>query len=110
MAKYEVSFNGDMETIAQRMHEGILGGSISASFEDESYFESGNVRCLVRVYERYSFTGGNRLSCTLTIFSDGKTVLLSAITSGGSQAMFMKINTFGEDSFLDEVIRVARSL
>ena len=30
-------------------------------------------------------------------------VLLSAITAGGSQAMFWKINTFGEEAFLDKL-------
>ena len=28
---------------------------------------------------------------------------VTAITSGGSQAMFFKINTFGEESFLDKL-------
>ena len=31
------------------------------------------------------------------------TIHLSAITSGGSQAMFFKINTFGEQAFLDKL-------
>lgn len=34
------------------------------------------------------------------------TIHLSAITSGGSQAMFFKINTFGEQAFLDKLAQV----
>ena len=30
-------------------------------------------------------------------------VRLSAITAGGSQAVFFKVNTLGEESFLDDV-------
>ena len=30
-------------------------------------------------------------------------IYLSAITSGGSQAMFMKLNTFGEEAFLEKL-------
>ncbi len=112
MAKYETTVRGSLQDIADRMHSGIMGGSVSASFEDESYFEFGIHAFLVRVYERYSYAGGNRLSCTLSFASEAgsNTVRISAITSGGSQAMFFKINTFGEAAFLDEVIRVIGTL
>ena len=33
----------------------------------------------------------------------GNELKVSAITSGGSQAMLFKINTFGEEAFLDTV-------
>ena len=36
-------------------------------------------------------------------------LLLSAITSGGSQAMFFKINTFGESAFLDKLVEIVDS-
>ena len=67
-------------------------------------FVSGNARCSVRVFERYSFLGSNRVSLSVTLFqgADGITHL-SAVTSGGSQAMFFKINTWGEDAFLDKL-------
>ena len=45
----------------------------------------------------------NRLSMTLTLFGDGDELRLSAITSGGSNAMFFKMNTIGEDAFLDTI-------
>ena len=48
--------------------------------------------------------GGNRLSLTLTLFQNADSpIRLSAITSGGSQAVFFKVNTLGEETFLDEV-------
>lgn len=33
-------------------------------------------------------------------------LFFSAITSGGSQAVFWKINTMGEESFLEKLVRV----
>ena len=33
-------------------------------------------------------------------------VQLSAITAGGSQAVFFKINTWGEEAFLDKLIEL----
>ena len=66
--------------------------------------QSGSTRCSVRVFERYSALGSNRVSLNVTLFqgADG-TIHLSAITSGGSQAVFFKINTFGEEAFLNKL-------
>ena len=77
-----------------------MNGSASASLEDASDFRSGAVRCAVRVFERYSMLGGNRLSMTVTLFDSPEGMFLSAITAGGSNAVFFKLNTFGEGSFL----------
>ncbi len=101
MAKFECTLQGDYDQALRYFHDGILNGSMSASFEDESYFQTFGVRCTVRVYERYSMTGGNRLSMTLTLVGDGEKIYLSGITAGGSQGMFLKFNTFGEEAFLD---------
>ena len=101
MAKLEKRIRGDFDTVLAKLDSGILSGSMSANYEDGSDFACGDVRCAVRVYERYSWTGGNRLSMTLTLFGEGDRLILSTITSGGSNAMFFKMNTIGEDAFLD---------
>lgn len=107
MAKLERTLAGDFDVLLGRITEGILGGSLSASLEDSSDFRSGSARCCVRVFERYSFTGENRLSLTVALFqADGDNIRLSAITSGGSQALFLKWNTIGEEAFLDKLREV----
>jgi len=108
MAKYESYLRGDFDTILREIDTGILRGSASASFEDGSDFCGPGLRCAVRVYERYSMFGGNRVSLNVTLASDGGRVFLSAITSGGSQAVMFKINTLGEESFLDRLVEIAR--
>lgn len=46
----------------------------------------------------------SRLSLTLTLFQNGdEPIRLSAIAAGGSQAVFFKMNTLGEDAFLEDV-------
>lgn len=60
MAKYETRLRGDFDETLRDLHDGILDKSASASFEDESYVQCAGVRCCVRVYERYSWSGGNR--------------------------------------------------
>ena len=106
MAKYECHLKGDFSRILSRLNSGIMEGSMSASFEDGSDYRAGEVQCAVRVYERYSYAGGNRVSLNLTLVGSGDDLFLSAITSGGSQAMFFKINTWGEEAFLDCLVEV----
>ena len=104
MAKLQTEIRGDFREILVRIEQGILHGSVSASLEDGSDFTEGPARVSVRVFERYSYLGNNRVSLNVTLFQNGDgPVHLSAITSGGSQAMFFKINTFGEEAFLDKL-------
>ena len=58
------------------------------------------MKVAVRVYERYSMLGGNRVSLSLTLVGSGDELYLVAIGSGGSEAVLFKINTFGEANFL----------
>ncbi len=104
MAKLERTLHADFDQLLGRIEDGILNGSTSATLEDSSDFYSGGARCSVRVFERFSYTGSNRVSMNVTLFQNaGDIIHLSAITSGGSQAMFFKINTFGEKAFLDKL-------
>ena len=106
MAKYESRLNGDFSEFLSVLENGILKGSVSASLEDGSYYERQGVRCAVRVYERYSVIGSNRVSLSVTLVGTGSELFVSAITAGGSQAVFFKINTLGEESFLQRAIDI----
>ena len=97
MAKYETNLRGDFDQVLNYLHDGILKGSMSASFEEESYVQYAGVR------------GGNRLSMTLTLVGDGEDLFLSAITAGGSQGMLFKFNTLGEEAFLDTLRELAEA-
>ena len=103
MAKYECTITGDFDGVLRRLHDGVMNGSASASYEDGSDYRDRDFRCAVRVYERYSWSGGNRVSLSVTLFGVGDELMLSAITAGGSQAMFFKVNTWGEEAFLDSI-------
>jgi hypothetical protein len=100
MAKYEQRLQGNFDTLLGRIEKGIMKGSATASFEDGSDYGNNGIRCAVRVFERYSMIGSNRVSLNVTLIGNGSDLFASAITSGGSQAVFFKINTLGESSFL----------
>lgn len=109
MAKFEClipgSYNFD-ETL-KYFHDYLSESSFSSSFEDGSDFCAGNMRVAVRVYEKYTLMGDNRLSMTVTLASDGGDIFASAITAAGGQGL-MKIWGWGEDSYLQHFIDAAK--
>ena len=68
MAKSEWTLSGDFDALLQKIETGILQGSMSASLEAASDFREGGARCSVRVFERYSAIGSNRVSMSVTLF------------------------------------------
>ncbi len=102
MAQFSTHMTGSFDALLRYIDQNVMIGSFSASQEGGSDMQCGDVRCAVRVYERYSFVGGNRLSLSVTLFGRDGDLQLSAVTAGGSQAMFFKINTWGEETFLDK--------
>ena len=95
--------NQNFDEVLQRIEDGILNGSVSASLEESCDYNTPSARCSVRVFERYSYAGGNRVSLSVTLFESEGELCLFAAATGGSQAMFWKINTFGEEAFLDKL-------
>ena len=82
---------------------------MTAKLEDHGDFRLGDARMVVRVYERYSAMGGNRVSLCISVLAVGSQMSLSAVASGGSQAMFWKVNTFGESAFLQRAVDTIQS-
>ena len=103
MAKLDRDVSGSFDEVLSRLTNGILSGSVSATLEDGADYAFHDGRVAVRVFERFSYMGGNRLTMTLVVSERDGCVHVTAITSGGSQALFWKINTFGEEAFLQKL-------
>ena len=88
MAKLEKKIYVDFDELLHEIENGIKNGSALATLEDSSDFRKGDSKCSVRVFERYSYTGANRVSWNVTWhqYEEGP-VFLSAIASGGSSAV-----------------------
>jgi hypothetical protein len=108
MAHYEQELTGDVDALVAHLDRAIPEGSITAKYEDGGDHRIGDARMVVRVYERYSAMGGNRVSLCVSILSVGDQMALTATSSGGSQAMFFKLNTFGEEAFLGKAVDAIR--
>jgi len=106
-AKYERQLRGDFDSLLQTLDREILGRSITAHFQGGSDFTAGNnTRCAVRVYERYNVIGGSRPAVNITLLGDGNDLFLSVISAGGSQAKFLKVNTWGESAFTEKIVQI----
>lgn len=112
MAIFEKTIrNQKFNTLLRKLEQEIPNSSWSADLEAGSDFKEGEARCSVRVFERYSMMGGNRLSLNVTMFQQGNSpIRLSMITAGGSQAVFFKVNTFGEEAFLTDVTNLLNGI
>ncbi|AMC94313.1 hypothetical protein AOC36_10115 [Erysipelothrix larvae] len=101
MAQYVFKTTGTVQQLAEYIDSVVLGKSISASLEE--VYESRDGKFAMRCYERYSYLGKNRVSLTVSIYDHDSYIECVAMSSGGSQAVFLKINTFGESSFLNSL-------
>ena len=73
MAIFEKTIrNKNFDKLLRKLEQEIPDSSWSADLEAGSDFKEGDARCSVRVFERYSMMGGNRLSLTLTLFQNAR--------------------------------------
>ena len=101
MAKIHTTLSGDFDRWVKKIENGVLNASVSASLEERWEREENGARVAVLIFERYSYTGQNRVSMNVTLFQNEGLIHLFAATSGGSQAVFFKLSTLGEENFLD---------
>lgn len=104
MAKYEKYGKGNFDIVVSKIHQAIMSGSATVSHEESSKRKIGNAEIVVNAYERYAYFGKNRTSLTVTVVGSEEDIFVSAIATGGSQAVFFKVNTWSEASFLDTAI------
>ena len=107
MATLRKEFKGNFEETIEVIKDAIHKSN-TASTESEIFEEVNGVRIWLGVFERYSLIGGNRLSMSVNIIEIENDIILNVVTSGGSQGAFYKINTWGEESFLETIIEPLR--
>ena len=106
MAKLGRILKCDLYSLMHDIDEGIRHGNVSASLEEETEYDIPGGKVMLRVYERYSFLGGNRVSLTILAVNQGGTTRLCATCTGGSSGIFFKLNTVGEGAFLEKLEKI----
>ncbi|WP_062304800.1 DUF6054 family protein [Demequina subtropica] len=76
------SLTGSADALAAHLDSAILRGSTSASVEHQDELSIGDARMLLRTYERYSMTGSNRLTLSVSILAVGDRMEVALTTSG----------------------------
>lgn len=105
MAHHDQRLTGDADALVAHLDETIVSGSLTAKLEHAVDHAIGDARMLVRVYERYSAAGGNRLSLSISVLAVGTDLSVSLVAAGGANAVLFKLNTLGEETFLDLAVR-----
>ncbi len=104
MAKLEKVLDGDFDQLLNKIVDGMQVGAMSATLEDFNDVCTSDVRCSVRVFERYSYAGGNRVSMNVTLFQEGDgPIYLTAIAFSLDEGAVLKFNTSGEDGFIEKL-------
>ena len=101
MAKYTAHVAGDFGQIVDFIDIELHSQSASLSLEESFDRNVQGWRISQRVYERFSYAGGNRASLSVLFIEVPDGVDICGIATGGSQAVFFKINTLGETAFLE---------
>ena len=93
MATTTRTVTGSLPEVVAFIEHSVMAQSSSASMEAAVDLETREGGVCVRGYERYSWTGSNRVGMTVTSVQDGPYVHIAGVSLGGSQAMFFKVNT-----------------
>lgn len=100
--EYKKTFNCNFYEACNIIKNEITNLSVSTNLESEIDMSTINTKIKLFVFERYSYFGKNRVTLTILVVSENDKTSISMVSSGGSQAMFFKINKIGENSFLEK--------
>jgi len=78
MEKFEARLQGNFDDVLIKLHDTIEIDKIG-----ESEYRSDDVRCMVRVYERFSILSGWHITLTIMLTETKDELFLSLICGGG---------------------------
>ena len=93
MATTTRTVTGTLSEVVAFIDRSVMDQSTSASKEAAVDLETQGGGVSVRGYERYSWTGSNRVGMTVTCVQDGPYVRVAGISLGVIQAALFNVNT-----------------
>ena len=104
MARYETTVHGTIDELKAYIDKNKKNLGITISTEEEVAGEVDGTKYYIAGLEKYAVLGQNRVSLNISMLEYSEGVRVIATSLGGSQAMFMKINHWSEEAFLDSFI------
>ena len=104
MAEFQKKVKGSSKAFVDYLiaHQKSLGVAVSV---DNSYaYQVNDVDIDIMMFEKYSFTGGNRIAMSVTCIGYSEEFDVLALVAGASNALFAKVNLYGEDAFLQKFV------
>ncbi len=98
MSKFEKTVKGDIRKISEQLNDDILNSAFSMNLVDEAYDSYGGCEIIIKVYDKYYMRNSSRASLTLTLFSKGEHVFVSAIGSGGGTGAIIRFDWGAENN------------
>ena len=109
MAIYRTKVKAELSEFSGYIEKKLAEQSTTFTVEHTSEVVSGDAHMKVVACERFSWLGSSRVSLTLSYLARDGWVDLVATSTGGSQAMFFKVNTWGEENFLQTLTNAVQS-
>ena len=104
MAQYTRHFTCGFDDLLRFVERSALQGPGFPELEGETRFDSGNTRCVTRVYTQRPVWGRGRTSLTVTLFGGNGDIHLSAITVGGGNTVPNCVNEWNEEKLLKKFV------
>ena len=106
MAKYTTTVAGSLEQLRKYISRNGPNLGATITLEEEISGTADGVKYWIGTYERYAVLGENRVSLNIVLLEFSEGVRVIATSSGGSQAMFLKINHWSEDNFMNDFVSI----
>ena len=90
MSKYSCELHGSFKPFCQFLKDELIKSSFSASIEDEHYYDIHDVHVGILILERYSYSGSNRLSLSITITEYQNQMQVTGILQVEAKLYFLK--------------------
>lgn len=101
MAKIDRRITGDFDNLKNYIKKELPKESATFSMEEEFSGVANEKKYWVVACERYAYLGGNRTSLNITMLEEEGVNHIMATGTGGSQGIFIKVNTWSESNFLE---------
>lgn len=110
MAKLQMSGNGELHDVMNRVHQSIVNLGETCELVDQFSQSSSTMQVEVRVYEMYFMRTSSRCTLTVIYTQQNNKIKTTAISSGGGTGLLFRWDLGSENKFLKPVERALTNM